>query len=73
MSRHIYFAFFVLNMLFHNIFDVVMSAVLVVNSPGYMRGELLLEEFICEFSSLGESIYAPANFDPNASLLHPFH
>ena len=36
MSRHIYFAFFVLNILFHNIFDVVVSAVLVVNSPGYM-------------------------------------
>ena len=35
MSRHIYFAFFVLNMLFHKSFDVVMSAVLVVNSPGY--------------------------------------
>ena len=34
MSRHIYFAFFVLNMLFHKNFDVVMSAVLVVNSPG---------------------------------------
>ena len=37
MSRHIYFAFIVLNILFHNIFDMVMSAVLVVNSPGYMK------------------------------------
>ena len=32
--KTLYFAFFVLNMLFHNIFDVVMSTVLVFNSPG---------------------------------------
>ena len=34
MSRHIYFAFCVLSMLFQCSFDIVISAVLVVSSPG---------------------------------------
>ena len=37
MSIHMHFALSVLNTLFHNIFDVVRSAVRVMSSPGYDR------------------------------------
>ena len=36
MPRHMYFAFSVLNTLFHSIFDAVRSAVRVVSLPGYL-------------------------------------
>ena len=53
--------------------DVIPKAWRVIRFKIPMRGQLLPEEFICEFPGLGESIDAPANFDPNASLVYLFH